>query len=367
MKNWKCALSFFGAILVLAGCGGGGGDTSLSRSTFGGYVNFGDSLSDVGSYRVGTVAALKGGLYTINSDTALNWTAVVAKTYDLPAPCAAQTGLDGFASQGFSVPVTNVPNCFNYAQGGSRVTLQPGSANKLFGGSSAVIGQLTLPVKDQMSTHLAKIGGAYSGNELVTVFAGANDLFIQAGIFQATVAALIESGRTPDAAKTTAGNAAGLAMSTAAAELAGYVKTLVVGKGAKNVVVLNLPNVSRTPESLAAGAETQAFVNRLNTVFNDNLKQSLAGLTEVVLVDTYTESTIQADNPARYGLTNVRDSACGTNVLGGSALVCNASNLNPGDVSRYLYSDGVHPTPYGYELLAKFVVSAMIKSGFPGS
>ena len=148
-------------------------------------------------------------------------------------------------------------------------------------------------------------------------------------------------------------------MGTAGAELAGYVKALVVGKGAKNVVVVNLPNVSRTPDSIAAGAAAQAFTNQLNTVFNDQLKQGLAGVPGVVLVDAYTESTTQADNPKPYGLTNVTDKACGTT----SSLVCTSANVIPGDVSRYQYADGVHPTPYGYEMLANFVLSEMIKAG----
>jgi outer membrane lipase/esterase len=305
-------------------------------------------LSDVGSYKVGTVAALGGGKYTVNGPAALNWTEIVAKTYGLPAPCAAQTGLDGLAAQGFSVPVVNNANCFSYAQGGSRVTLQPGPGNKLLGGGNAVLGQLTVPVRDQMLAHLAKLpGGKFTGKELVTVMAGGNDVFIQGG----TVAA---GGATPQQAV--------VAMGTAGAELAGYVKALLLANGAKTVVVVNLPNVAVTPYGISQGAQGQAFITAMVTTFNDQLKQGLAG-TGVVIADAYTESTTQASNPAPYGLTNVTTGACGTNALGGTSLVCNATNVKPGDVSRYQYADDVHPTPYGYELLAKFVLSEMLKAG----
>jgi outer membrane lipase/esterase len=361
MKTWKYALSALGTALVLAGCGGGGaGDQSL-KANFSGMVNFGDSLSDVGTYKVGAVAALGGGKYTVNGPNSLNWTEIIAKTYGLAAPCAAQTGLDG-SGQGFAVPVTNIATCFSYAQGGSRVTSQPGPGNKLLGGGNAVLGQLTVPVLLQMQAHLAKNGGTYSGKELVTVMAGGNDLFIQSGSIPQVIAALVTSGQTPADAQTAAVTAAVKAMGQAGGELAGYVKALVLAKGAKTVVVVNLPNVSKTPYALAQDAATQGLVNLMTNTFNDQLKAGLAG-TGVVLADAYAESTSQAANPAPYGLSNVKDKACATNALGGTALVCNASNLVAGDVSRYQYADDVHPTPYGYELLAKFVLSEMLKVG----
>lgn len=320
-----------------------------------GMVNFGDSLSDVGSYKVGSVALLGGGQYTINSPTALNWTAIVAKAYGLADPCAAQTGLDGLASQGFSVPVTNVATCFSYAQGGARVTSQPGPGNKLLG---SAVGQLTVPVKDQMAAHLTKVGGTYSGKELVTVLAGGNDLFIQSGSLPQAIAARVAAGLTPADAQTAAVTAAVTEMGKAGAELADYVKALVLAKGAKTVVVVNLPNVSKTPYALAQDFATQGLVNLMATTFNDQLKADLVG-TSVVLVDAYTESNAQAANLTAYGLTNVTSRACGTT----PSLVCTASNLIPVDVSRYQFADDVHPTPYGYELLAKFVLAEMRRAG----
>ena len=151
-------------------------------------------------------------------------------------------------------------------------------------------------------------------------------------------------------------------MGKAGAELAGYIKALVLANGAKTVIVVNLPNVSLTPFGISQGAQGQGFTNLMVTTFNDQLKAGLAG-SGAVLADAYAESTNQASNPAPYGLSNVKNAACGTNALGGTALVCNASNVIAGDVSRYQYADDVHPTPYGYELLAKFVLSEMLKVG----
>lgn len=185
MRHTKFALALLTAA-VLSACGGGGSSEPGDQSTkvkFSSEVAFGDSLSDVGSYNVGTVAALKGGKFTINGDntavnptlTGKNYTELLATQLGLPAACAAYTGLDGNAAQGFSVPVTQHAGCFIYAQGGARVTNPVGIGNKLTG---SPLGALTVPVVTQVANHLALSGGKFNGTELVIVMAGANDVFV---------------------------------------------------------------------------------------------------------------------------------------------------------------------------------------------
>lgn len=367
MKTWKLALSALGAAFLLVGCGGGGGEASVNGKGFTSMVSFGDNLSDVGAYKVGTIAAVGGGMYTVNSAAARNWTAIIAAQFKLPAPCAAQTGLEGDAAFGLSVPIINHAGCLNYAQGGARVTSQPGPGNKLLGGSNATLGQITLPVKDQMTNHLVAMGGAYSGKELVTVMAGANDVFIQIGSIAPTVASLVGSGQSPADAQATAITAAVTAMGIAGAELAAYIDGLVLQKGAKTVVVANIPNLGKTPAALAQDTATQGLVTIMVNTFNAQLKAGLQNKSGVVLVDAFTESNSQAATPSAYGLTNVADAACSrtsaSNPLGGSSLACTAASVVPVDTSHYLYADEVHPTPYGYELLAKFVLLHMNAAG----
>ena len=184
MHQYKLAAGLVIAA-ILAGCGSGSGSAGnqSTKIQFTSQVSFGDSLSDVGTYAVGEVAALHGGKYTVNTLTPSkqNWTELMAATFGLPAPCAAQTGLDGDAADGFSVAVTNNTGCYGYGQGGSRVTLPygPGNANldPALGGSP-ILGQLTVPVVTQMQNHLNAIGGKFSGTEVVFVLAGANDVFV---------------------------------------------------------------------------------------------------------------------------------------------------------------------------------------------
>ncbi len=360
MSKFKITVAALGAALLLASCGGGGGEAASKKMGFTSLVSFGDSLSDVGTYKVGTVAAMGGGKYTVNSATAKNWTEVIAADLGLGAPCSAQTGLDGMASQGFSVPATNHAGCTNYAQGGARVTNPVGPGNKNLGGNNAILGQLTVPIVTQIANHLATSGGSFSGKELVTVMAGGNDIFINFAVFGGSV----QAGMSP----TVAATAAATAMGQAGAELAGYIKTQILAKGAKQVVVVNLPDVSKTPFGYSMETAAPGVINAMVQAFNGQLSAGLAGAS-VVMVDAYTEGRAQAANPAQYGVTNATDPACNlapaANPLG-SSLVCSQANLvqSFASVEHYYFADSVHPTPYGYQLLAQLVSRSLAQAGW---
>jgi phospholipase/lecithinase/hemolysin len=451
MRKTSFALALLTAA-VLTACGGHGpsAGNQTPKTKFSNQITFGDSLSDVGTYAVGGVAALGGGQYTINGNntsvsaelTGKNYTQLVAAQLGLPAPCAAQTGLLGTASAGFSVPVTDHPECFNYAQGGSRVTNPVGPGNKALDkpGTAVSLGQMTVPVVTQIANHLKKVGGKFKGDELVIVMAGGNDVLEQlgelsAGATAAGGAALAQSlvtqlapgtanpatgaaaigaaiqaeaakptatpqtiitaaitaaaqngntgavanaatiGATAGAAATTAGNAYSAshgpdlvkALATAGAELGALVKTQIVANGAAYVVVNNLPDVSISPSAKAQSAETQALIKAMVAAFNDQLKAAVGGEGKVLYVDLATISRDQATNPAPYGLTNTTTPACdlspAKNPLG-SSLVCNKNNLIAGDVSHYMFADAVHPTPFEYALIARYVLEQMTVKGW---
>jgi phospholipase/lecithinase/hemolysin len=152
-------------------------------------VTFGDSLSDVGTYAVGTVAALNGGKYTVNSIPASrqNWTELMAARFGLKDPCAAETGLNGSAAAGFNVAPISHSACFNYAQGGARVTDPNGVGSATLDaslGGSTVLGQLAVPVVTQIQNFLLS-HTRFTGTEIVFVMAGANDVFVQLSTLKA--------------------------------------------------------------------------------------------------------------------------------------------------------------------------------------
>ena len=239
---------------------------------------------------------------------------------------------------------------------------------------------LTVPVVTQISNHLATTGGSFSGTELVTLMAGANDVFINLAIIGPTVAALtaFPYNLTLEAATNQASTSAVTAMGTAGAELAAYTKALIVGKGAKYVAVLNMPDVSKTPFAYSQDAATQALINTMVVTFNTQLQSGLAGTAGVIIVDAYSDLRAMAANPSSYLLTNVTAPACNLtspspNALG-SSLVCTVgdaaavptvvSNVNTGDISHYLFADSVHPSPYGYKLTAQLVTKSLKSVGW---
>lgn len=189
MHQTKFALAVLAAA-VLAGCGGASGGDQTLKVKYTAQVSFGDSLSDVGSYAVGTVLAKGGGKFTINGDntkinpelTGKNWTEHMAAQFGLAAPCAAETGLEGNALKGLAVPRVKHAGCYGYAMGGSRVTNPFGPNNKATGSE---LGALTVPVVTQIANHLAVSGGKFSGTEAVFVMAGGNDVLYQLGALQA--------------------------------------------------------------------------------------------------------------------------------------------------------------------------------------
>lgn len=363
-------------LAVLASCGGGGDGDQSPKLRISRIVSFGDSLSDVGSYNTTNLAATvsqragqnaavttNSGKFTVNSANAKNWIELLAAQYGVAAPCPAQTGLTpaGDANSNPLFGIGEAPEehaeCFAYGQGGARVTNPVGPGNRNLPGNEGLVGQLTTPLVTQVARHLAKnTGGAglFASDELVLVLAGGNDLFINAALVGAAQI-------TPEQAVA--------AMATAGTELANLVKNEMVAKGAAHVVVVTLPDVSLTP-SFVNNDATRPLALALSQAFNGALTAGLANAgSAVLIVDAFTQSQEQARNKAQFDLVDVETPVCnlaGVNVmLFPSALVCNENTLitSDKDRSKFLYADGVHPTPYGYKLLAQFVADRLVKAG----
>jgi phospholipase/lecithinase/hemolysin len=118
--------------------------------------------------------------------------------------------------------------------------------------------------------------------------------------------------------------------------------------GAREFLVVNLPNFALTPAVRAAGPQAQGAATLFSTAFNGGLAQivgSLSALPGVRFrgVDTFALLSSIVDDPAAVGLSNA-EAACLR-----FGVVQNPFCRRPND---YLFWDGIHPTKAGHTLVA---------------
>ena len=377
---------------LLAACGGnepeiaGSGQPSgapTTPGTFTAVVSFGDSLSDVGAYSPATSltgngqAPYFGGKFTANSATAKVWVENVATqlgvittpaevgfgTASVRCPAAANTALAG--------------TCTAYGQGGSRVT-DPNGIGKAGGA-------LTVPMKTQIANHLQRFS-SFRASDLILVWGGNNDAFIQFGAFSVAAAQIqtdAAAGRiSADEANLRlfqAQTAAQTEMKKAALELSGYVKTEILAKGGRYVAVFNLPDSTLTPFGSTLPPTAKPVLSGLVDTFNLWLREGLTGVA-VKIVDQNTPGKDVYLNPARYGIVNNTAPTCDAAAISaitrgavtdGSSLFCNSTAGAPfyglragANVNTWQFADGVHPTPGGHRIIGDYVLAQLRSFGW---
>ena len=406
----------------------GGTPVTAGLKPFTRLVVFGDSLSDGGAYTawasfaasganrfVGTsglaalaAAAPYGGKFTTNGGKV--WVENLAASLDYDLKPANLMG-GGITSMNLSL--MGCTTCTNYAQGGSRVTLQPGIGNvgttanpanpavapagfagNLIGGrvdanavllgaatadysvANAFQGASTLPVVQQIDQHLSSsyvTAGKFAATDLVVVLAGANDVFTQAGL---------AGGGAITA------TAAGTAVATAAGQLAAQVARIKAA-GAKHVMVFGLPDMGYTPYGVSAGPTTAGGLTSMSqSVFNPTLKAAVANIAGVAYVDPVPMFAKVVASPATYGFTKTIDAtsaataigstACGPNAIAQTAvgdsaaspnsLYCSVPSASPviaGTLravnadQTYMFADGVHPSAGMHKVFAQLIKDKM--------
>jgi len=136
----------------------------------------------------------------------------------------------------------------------------------------------------------------------------------------------------------------------------------LAAEGAKNFLVLTIPDLAKTPEAIALGTTFQAAGSALATQLNGYLLdgnsgtglQSLAQLATadhatISVFDTFTFLDQVAESPGTYGFTDVTDPCYN------GATVC----ANP---ATYFFWDSIHPTAAGHALLGQSATTALPSS-----
>jgi outer membrane lipase/esterase len=383
-RRWHLSALAAVAALVVAGCGGGSSDAPVASRV----IAFGDSLSDIGAYTPATqiplgqaagVPPFFGGKFTTNSHTGYTATSNSSTSNVWVEWIAARVGVPitphevGFGPTPNRVkcPVaTSNPalagSCTGYAQGGSRVTSPAGIGNPNGNGINGVSpAPMTIPMVQQVADHHTRFNGFNSG-DLVFVFGGNNDTFVQFSLVGA-------GAITPTQATT--------AVQAAATELAALVRTQILDRGATRVAVMTLPDASVAPGFSGLDANSRGLLSALSAAFNTTLLAALDG-SGARIIDVRALNAAVMASPSTYGLTNVTQSACdparvsavsGGRITDGSSLFCNGApasafvspvpNLNTirtgASTSTWLFADSVHPTSGGHRILADQVLTAI--------
>jgi outer membrane lipase/esterase len=265
-------------------------------------IFFGDSLTDSGSY---------GARFTTNPGTV--WAQNLAAQLGTSAlPFLGAGGTD-------------------FAEGGARVSQVPGI------GAPAVP---ATPVSQQIDAYLAMNPKA-DPNALYTVWAGANDIFTQAGL-------------------------AGAGAITAAQAQAGVVQAAndqvaqilrLKAAGAHYVIVPNLPDIGSTPMGVGSGAAST--FTALSQLYNQTLSSGLNGVSGLSIISLNTFALLHEviANPSQFGFVNVTTPACTTS----SSLMCTPSTLvTPNAAQTYSFADGVHPTTAAHKIISDYAYSILV-------
>lgn len=271
---------------------------------------FGDSLSDAGNIGVLSLGILPAATYSDGRFTNGNvWVQDLAQKLGLPAVKPSLTGGT------------------DYAYGGAQTGTNPTHA------------ATPTDLPSQLSQFVKNVPTP-SPNALYTVWAGSNDLL---GIARSTETPAQQQASVQQVVTNETQFINGL-----------------IAHGAKNLVVMDVPDLGKTPSQLASPA-SDAASSSLAQQFNASLGTALqaivaSGAASIDYVDTYGLLDTAIANPAAYGFTNVNQP-----LWTGDFIDSNSGKLAAAGPAQsgYLFFDGLHPTAAGHSLLAANVAQTL--------
>lgn len=266
---------------------------------------FGDSLSDAGNAYIATSGAQPGGSYgfvngyQVFSDGPV-WVQDLAQRLGLGTLSPSLAGGTDFAVGG--------AQSGSYGTlGGYAYTAQPGDLP-----SQLAAFQAATPHPARNALYTLSIGS----NDFDNIFSHeTNPLFVQNDLGQVL------------------GN------------IVGFVAALV-GDGAKDFAILNVPDLGQTPAGRASGHGPQLSAAALS--FDQALAAQLSGLAAtdgvaIHVIDTYALVDKAVSDPAYFGLTN-------------STVPC---MTDPATCGTSLFFSSLHPTAAGHAILADYALAAV--------
>lgn len=395
-QGWKAAS--FAAILLLAACGGSGGDGSGDGTTpqdpdqeipRASVTVIGDSLSDTGVFGV---------RYTVQADAGQTafplWPELVADGLGAQRPCPAYQATS-------ETSFTPQPACRNYAVAGGRIQHPEGQTPKSivmqFQDAADRVGNDGFGAREVVLID----GGGNDIADLITAYFGAYLEFFGESLtierYRAFLFTVLGRDKALELTQEPGGweKAGEVYMQTLAVRFASRVQNHVLMHDAQRVVILNVPDVTRTPRFQAilavlkqaggqhagdaVAAQLQALFQNWAQTFNQTLEAEFKGMAPVAIVDFYGLLAQWADHGEQFGLANTTAAVCP--VTDPAAILpdydikqCTVAWLDanapagttpaPGWWNTYAFADGFHPTPRGHELMAQAVSQAIAAKGW---
>lgn len=209
-----------------------------------------------------------------------------------------------------------------------------GGTNYAFGGARTGPAGSSFPfsLTDQVQMFFGDSGGVAPGDALYVVAGGGNN--------------------ARDAAEFAASGGDPALLIEAFVNDIATILTQLSAAGAKDILLVNVPNIGLTPAIQALGAGAAAGASAISAGMNAALNGALAALlptlpTDVTVFDFFSVFTQVVAQPGDFGLTDVTSS-------------CAFSTACIADPDTTLFWDGIHPTTAGHSLIARAALAVAI-------
>jgi phospholipase/lecithinase/hemolysin len=131
----------------------------------------------------------------------------------------------------------------------------------------------------------------------------------------------------------------------------------IVGDGARNILVANVPDIGKTPDAIASGTAYQAQASTVSGYYDALLQADLAAYgiahpgVDLHVLNTYALLDAAVANPAAFGFTNVTTPLWSGNFTDPTSgtLATTSAQAQAG----YLFFDGLHPSAAAHALIAQ--------------
>tara|TARA_B100001113_G_C21116284_1_gene625485 strand:- start:679 stop:3201 length:2523 start_codon:yes stop_codon:yes gene_type:complete len=212
--------------------------------------------------------------------------------------------------------------------------------NRAFGGSQTGQGYsyFVLPnVGTQINNYLADVQANIPSDNIVSLWAGGND-FLYGTANSDTIIANVES----------------------------HIRQLV-GAGANELIIPNLPPLEKTPEGLSRTQNQQNEMSSEIISYNSKLLNLITDLenelgVKIHHIDAWTAFNDVVQNKESLGFSNVQDAACSDSsgiIISIFLPICDDSSSLVSNVDEYLFFDKAHPTRVMHKFISQFVIETI--------